>query len=467
MNKRPFVHLLKSPLGWYYFDVNKNEIVKITENIYHAIKNNICIDQGTQDDINYLESRGYLSENRVKEIEHTLTAYASYYLEHNVERITLQLTQNCNLRCAYCVYSEFKYDSNRSHTNKRMTFQTAKSCIDFLLEHSRDAELVYVSFYGGEPLLEFALLKKITEYIENSFEGKDVKLSITTNGTLLSDEVVDFLLDKKVTTTVSLDGPREIHNSSRHFASNGEGSYDMIIGNLLRAIHRYPNFKQLLSFNMVIDPQNEYIATNRFYEEHDDLYGIPIRSTFIDDIHSLEKITVSEEYKLAYNYDLFLAYLESFGLLKEQQVSMMATEALNRILDKFEKMRSYNILPDKYAPSGPCIPGQARLFVTVDGDFYPCEKVNEESNALCIGNVICGFNYEQVLRILNIGSLTNELCRNCWAINHCGLCAKHADNKNELSGELKASFCNTTKAQVEDEFLSMIMINEMKDVLKG
>ena len=150
-------------------------------------------------EVNMLKEQGYFStESYIKEVRHIYSDYLSVFLARKLTKITVQLTQNCNFRCKYCIYSETHNTRQRSHSTERMTWETAKKAIDFLREHSVDSPEVNIGFYGGEPLLEFPLLKKAVEYSEQQFEGKKLTFNITTNGTLLNDEMIYFFQEHDV-----------------------------------------------------------------------------------------------------------------------------------------------------------------------------------------------------------------------------------------------------------------------------
>ena len=138
------------------------------------------------------------------------------------------MTQNCNFRCKYCVYSGAENSYQRVHSNKVMNWNTARKAIDFLWEHSIDSKDVNIGFYGGEPLLEFDLIKKAIEYSRKKFMGKEISFSMTTNGTLLTEEIIRFLSKNKVQLVISLDGAKEINDENRVF-KNGSGTYDRVI----------------------------------------------------------------------------------------------------------------------------------------------------------------------------------------------------------------------------------------------
>ena len=109
------------------------------------------------------------------------------------------------------------------------------------------------------------------------------------------------------------------------------------------------------------------------------------------------------------------------------------------------------------------MPGQRRLFVNVDGDLFPCERVNETSPVMRIGTIEGGFDYEAANRLLNIVALTPKQCQNCWAIAHCTTCAKYCDNNGELSPELKLEHCQNILLDVNDKFRQYLLEHELTD----
>ena len=106
--------------------------------------------------------------------------------------ITLELTERCNLRCKYCVYSETNNDY-RTFGIKDMTFETAQKAIDFLMEHSSEDKRVFIGLYGGEPLLRFPLVKQVIAYVQKRYSQRDVYYSMTSNMTLMTEEIHSFM----------------------------------------------------------------------------------------------------------------------------------------------------------------------------------------------------------------------------------------------------------------------------------
>ncbi|MCD6464278.1 radical SAM protein, partial [Candidatus Woesearchaeota archaeon] len=158
-----------------------------------------------------------------------------------IESIVLNVTEACNFRCKYCIYSGL-YKGERTHSFKSMNLDTALKSLDVLLPHTSD--LLVVSFYGGEPLLNFNLIKAVTEYLDKNLKGSSKKLvySLTTNGSLLARHL-DFLIEKEFQIAVSIDGPKALHDSRRLYV-NGRKSFDDVYSNIELLISKHPEFSK-------------------------------------------------------------------------------------------------------------------------------------------------------------------------------------------------------------------------------
>ena len=376
--------------------------------------------------------------------------------------LTLQVTQACNLRCSYCVYSDVNNDLQRAHSAKRMTLEMAKKAVDFFWEHSIDSPSVNIGFYGGEPLLEMQLIKNVIEYAEKMFLGKELSFNITSNGTLLNEDIIEYFIEKNVKLTISLDGPKEIHDKYRRFAANGKGSFEVVFDNINILRKKYPEYFNTIIFNMVVNPQNDFTYTNTFFQENDYLKSGNVSASIVDDLYSMEKIIYSDDFNEKLDYHMFLALLNSLGRVEHESIFPIAMENILQIIDKKKSMGKLQTLGDCIAPGGPCIPGQLRLFVSIDGNFYPCERVSESSEVMNIGNIDEGFNMDNVKALLNVGSITAEECKNCWAFTHCYLCAKYADDGNCLNSELRKAYCEEVRYNIKEQFLNMIVLDEVE-----
>lgn len=172
----PYIHTFYTPKGYYFYDFNTNAIVRINKSVYDFLneweKNKDCPNSQSEcgNIIDELKRAGFLSERHWTKIEHPATKMLDRYLHSSVESITLQVTQQCNLKCNYCPYSGSYY--NREHSNRHMSFETAKQAIDFYIAHSFDIPVAHIGFYGGEPLIEYDLIRKLLNIVEKNVLAK-------------------------------------------------------------------------------------------------------------------------------------------------------------------------------------------------------------------------------------------------------------------------------------------------------
>ena len=157
-----------------------------------------------------------------------------------LQRIVLNVTNTCNLACTYCYeYSEDKI-SKTENKPKYMAHQVAESAIDMLIRESEGRPAIHVTFFGGETLLNFGLMRSSVGYAKQKAAeaGKTVEFSLTTNATLLNEEIIDFFSEHKIGVTVSIDGDRELHDRMRVF-HDGRGSYDTIVPKIKALLARH------------------------------------------------------------------------------------------------------------------------------------------------------------------------------------------------------------------------------------
>lgn len=450
----PFIHLFRTPANYYIYDVNSDALINIDCDTYMYLKDGQCSSElnseKANDTIKRMRSDGLLSTSRVSEIIHPETEALAYYLENKINMITLQVTQNCNLRCSYCAYSG-GYE-NRHHNNKIMDIETAKQGIDFLIKHSSENQQVNIGFYGGEPLLMFDLIKECVDYAESSAEGKDLTFNLTTNGTLITDEILEYFVMHSISIMLSLDGPIEIHDKNRRTADGNNGSFEMMINNVEMIKKKYPNyFIEHVSFNTVIDPANDFSCVNNFIADSSLLSDASFSSSLISDIYAKSPVKLTENFTVEKNYELFKVLLSKLGRLDRTHVSklLLAQYDITRRYRSGKQNRFLGSLPEKAHHGGPCLPGVLRLFINADGSFYPCERVSEASETMKIGDLDNGIDIEKAKKLLNMGSISEQACKNCWAFYYCTLCAASADNLQELSYDVLRPHCLQVKSAIE------------------
>ena len=193
-------------------------------------------------------------------------------VEGNCEQIVLELTESCNLRCKYCIYNEH-HPNHRAFSPKKMNFVIAKRSIDNILSQFKGSRFA-LTFYGGEPLLKFDLMKKCIIYVRDNYKHiSALSYGFTTNLTLLTDEMVDFLKTlNDIEIVCSLDGPRLYHDMFRTYES-GRGSFDKAIRGFKLLLDKFYCVEagRTLSINCVITPPYErtklITIKNFFYGE--------------------------------------------------------------------------------------------------------------------------------------------------------------------------------------------------------
>jgi uncharacterized protein len=168
------------------------------------------------------------------------------FMRSHTRLLTLEITQQCNLRCEYCCYGEH-YPSLRNHAEMTMTLETAKCAVKTYID--KRPQRCSIGFYGGEPLLEFELLKQIVSFAEDyaAQTGQKTEFNMTTNGTLMTDDKIHFLVKHNFSVLISIDGPKELQDKYRVFrnqnlSKNKTGTYDVVMKNMRRFVELYPDY---------------------------------------------------------------------------------------------------------------------------------------------------------------------------------------------------------------------------------
>lgn len=446
-----FIHLFKTPGDHYIYDVNTNNIFRVEKNFYNFLfyKDQITENKEIEEKILRMIEDGFLSSNRVKKISHSENDILSCILNNKLQVITLQITRQCNLRCRYCMYSG-SY-TNRKHSDQTMNFEMAKKGIDFLINRSIDSSRINIGFYGGEPLLEFNLIKQCINYAKENIRGKNLTFNITSNGTIMNDDIIGFFEEHDVNLMISLDGPKEIHDQNRRFAATDKGTFDNIIKNLEIIKRKSSKYFNKITFNAVLDPKNDFGCENEFFANYEMIKNSLINSSEISGDYLKKEISISKNYIIKREYEIFKLFLSKLNRLDGKYISKLILSYFERLKVDMHNNRNLTCsLPKNFHHGGPCIPGVQRLFMNVKGEFFPCERVSEISEVMKIGTVDDGFYLDKIEKLLNIGQLTEEQCRNCWAFRFCTLCAASADSLTELSAQKKASHCSDVMKTVEN-----------------
>lgn len=325
-----------------------------------------------------------------------------------VKAICLHVAHDCNLACKYCFAGKGEYDGPKG----LMSLETGKRALDFLIEQSGTRKNLEVDFFGGEPLLNWEVCKKLVEYGRSKEKeyNKNFRFTLTTNGVLVNDEVIDFCNKEMGNVVLSLDGRKETHDRLRT-ACNGKGSYDLIID----------KFK---TFANARNQENYYMRGTYTHHNTDFSKDILHMADMGFKELSIEPVVCdpSEPYALK-DSDL--------PALKEQY-EILATEMLRRYR-KGNGFTFYHYMIDLDA--GPCIVkrvsgcgvGTEYMAVTPDGDLYPCHQFVGDEKFL-LGNIWDGVTNKEVLNQFNECNVySHKECKYCFAKLYCsGGCAANA-----------------------------------------
>ena len=325
-----------------------------------------------------------------------------------IKALCLHIAHTCNLNCSYCFASQGKYHGDRA----LMSFEVGKRALDFLVEHSGSRHNLEVDFFGGEPLMNFDVVKQLVAYARSIEKEKDkhFRFTLTTNGVLIDDDVIDFVNREMSNVVLSLDGRKEVHDRYRvDYAGNG--SWEKIV----------PKFQKLVAAR---DGKNYYMRGTFTHANPD----------FLEDIKTMLDLGFSElsmEPVVAAAGDP-AALTESDKAVVMEQYEKLAELMLQR--DKEGKpFTFYHYMID--LKGGPCIykrisgcgSGTEYMAVTPWGDLYPCHQfVGEEKFKLGdIWNGVSNHAIQEEFASCNV--YAREECRDCWARLYCsGGCAANA-----------------------------------------
>jgi uncharacterized protein len=346
-----------------------------------------------------------------------------------IQTLVMNLTNQCNLSCQYCY--EFGADKLATPGGKKkfMELETAKTTVDFLLAQSEGRRSVHITFFGGETLMNFPLLKQVVAYANEraAQQGKNIDFSLTTNATLLTRAVIEFLSENRIGVTVSMDGPKEMHDYLRVF-SNGRGSYDII----------EPKVRDLI--------QNHRTRP------------ITARVTLTAGVSDVIRIFRHLKHDLGFHEVGFAPVTSS-----PNQLYAIGKQGMDEVLDQFHKLadeyleyalrgeaHGFSNVSDMLAElyqgvnkSHPCGAGLGLLGVGPSGDISPCHRF-VDSDAHALGHISTGIDRAKQADFLARGHIGAKYdCHSCWARPLCaGGCHHEAFVRYGDTGHPNLHYCD-------------------------
>ena len=444
----------------YVYDRHTNSITLLTEKEHDELHEVETSKMSYEESavVSKFQTSDMLIPNVVEKIEHPATDILEQRLSTRVKQLTLQVTQQCNLRCSYCAYSGI-YENSRTHSSKRMNFETAARAIDFFLQRNTELSDVVIGFYGGEPLLEFDLIKRCVEYAKSQVEGKRIRFNITTNGTLLNDHIVDYLVENDFSLGISIDGPEQEHNVNRKFA-NGDGSFNAIMDNIRRVKERYPEYGQAIMVLTTLNPFMELGCTLEFFSTEELFGDTQIMFNSMKESNLNQELSYSEDHYRLRSYEHIKMLLSLIGKLDKKYVSKLTAASRDRVKQGQKHKREHTAMSPVMHHGGPCMAGVHRLFVRVDGVLFPCERVNELLDYFMIGTLENGIDISKTTALMNIGKVTEAECKNCWNLRHCAICSGEVEFDGVLTRDDKLKTCPKTCSNTFAEMYELCVLNE-------
>ncbi len=348
-----------------------------------------------------------------------------------IKALCLHIAHTCNLNCSYCFASQGKYHGERA----LMSFEVGKRALDFLIENSGTRRNLEVDFFGGEPLMNFDVVKKLVEYARSieKEKGKNFRFTLTTNGVLVDDDVIDFANKEMSNVVLSLDGRKEVHDRYR-VDYQGRGSYDTIV----------PKFQKFVKAR---GGKNYYMRGTFTHANPDFLEDIKTMLNLGFTELSMEPVVAAEGDEAALTEE-------------DKPVVMKQYEELAELMLKRDKegkpFTFYHYMID--LAGGPCIykrisgcgSGTEYMAVTPWGDLYPCHQfVGDEKFKL--GDIWHGVENKEIQNeFASCNVYARSECRDCWARLYCsGGCAANAYH---ATGSVKGVYkygCDLFKKRME------------------
>ena len=348
-----------------------------------------------------------------------------------IKALCMHIAHTCNLNCAYCFASQGKYHGDRA----MMSFEVGKQAFDFLIANSGTRRNLEVDFFGGEPLMNFEVVKELVAYARSieKDHGKNFRFTLTTNGVLIDDDVIDFANKEMSNVVLSLDGRKEVHDRFR-VDYNGKGSWEKIV----------PKFQKLVDAR---EGKNYYMRGTFTHHNPD----------FLEDIKEMLSLGFKE-----LSMEPVVCAADDPSALTDEDIAvvMKQYEDLAELMLKKHKegdgFTFYHYMID--LKGGPCIykrisgcgSGTEYMAVTPWGDLYPCHQfVGEEKYKL--GDVWNGVTNTEIQdEFAQCNVYTREECRKCWARLYCsGGCAANAYHATGSVKGIYKTGCELFKKRME------------------
>ena len=469
----------------YFYDTGTGKVVELNQkesDIFKSLFNhNDDIDKTKKTIDSYINQEELadtiINENLLSNpvIEHFI-CLDDYYKEENIQiqQLIIELTGKCNLRCKYCIYNDY-YDGNRNFNTNNITFDIAKKAIDYAYKH-RHNDRFSITFYGGEPLINFDVMRQCIDYSLENLTECELGFSFTTNLTLMTEDIAEYLGKvPNLSIVLSMDGPANIHNMARVYANNKPTFDDAYKGlkHIAKAAKKYGNIT--LTFNSVLMPPyteerfdqiSDFFASMDFLPENVNVQASYPSQGTVPESYYLE---IKEKgydlnapanwFQWAENKSKGKDFLDDRLNLYTNVLEASLTKIHNRVV--FEKPIGTSYF------NGCCIPGQRRLYVCTDGTYKVCERVG---NSPAIGNVDQGINPNLIKKcyLKDYEQQSIKDCSQCWALRLCDICYADCYDENGINIAKKKEYCEEVRSRYRSWLIKYYeTIEDNMEIIEG
>ena len=348
-----------------------------------------------------------------------------------IKALCLHVAHTCNLNCEYCFASQGKYHGERA----LMSFEVGKRALDFLIENSGTRRNLEVDFFGGEPLMNWDVVKELVSYarVQEKIHNKNFRFTLTTNGILIDDDVIDFCNKEMSNVVLSLDGRKEVHDRLR-VDYQGRGSYDVIV----------PKFQEFIKRR---EGKNYYMRGTFTHNNIDFTNDIFHMADLGFTELSMEPVVCSPDDASALTESDLPVLFEQYEILAKE---MIKRKKAGNGFTFYHYMLDLTHGPCIYKRISGCGSGTEYMAVTPTGDLYPCHQFVGDIKYL-LGNLWDGVTNKEIQNEFKLcNAYARPECNDCWAKLYCsGGCAA---NSYHASGKITGLYeygCELFKKRIE------------------
>ena len=348
-----------------------------------------------------------------------------------IKALCLHVAHTCNLNCEYCFASQGKYHGERA----LMSFEVGKRALDFLIENSGTRRNLEVDFFGGEPLMNWDVVKELVSYarVQEKIHNKNFRFTLTTNGILIDDDVIDFCNKEMSNVVLSLDGRKEVHDRLR-VDYQGRGSYDVIV----------PKFQEFIKRR---NGKNYYMRGTFTHNNVDFTKDIFHMADLGFTELSMEPVVCSPDDASALTEADLPVLFEQYEILAKE---MIKRKKEGNGFTFYHYMLDLTHGPCIYKRISGCGSGTEYMAVTPTGDLYPCHQFVGDTKYL-LGNLWDGVTNKEIQNEFKLcNAYARPECNDCWAKLYCsGGCAA---NSYHASGKITGIYeygCELFKKRIE------------------